>query len=342
MASHALHLPVAAPETRSERNQDKQDIEEVLLLQAPPKAANYTVFMTDGSGEITVSGPQSTPEIACQFLEKGGIIYFPETPFSLAKADREFLLSQKQHSADYFKNIAYRPAQDKVTGMDRISAEELEQMRAIMADFHHQVYAFLEHFLAPYAQHWKPDFATFRPIEEKGRKMRLRARNDLLHVDSFPTRPIYGDRILRTFLNINPSQNRLWQTSETCEALIKTFRNDVAPPMPFDQKQASRDSLLTSMTKMLGLKRSGSSSYDDWMMKFHNFLKENEEFQKTCRKDRWEFPPNSTWLVFTDMVSHSVLAGQFALEQTFIISKEDLVLPQKAPYNILKQVYGLH
>ena len=40
------------------------------------------------------------------------------------------------------------------------------------------------------------------------------------------------------------------------------------------------------------------------------------------------------------MVSHSVLSGQFALEQTIIVDKEDLVLPDKAPINILKRLYN--
>ncbi len=76
------------------------------------------------------------------------------------------------------------------------------------------------------------------------------------------------------------------------------------------------------------------------MLRFHNFLKENGEFQQTCTKQRWEFPPGSTWVVFTDVVSHAVLAGQFALEQTFIVSRKALVMPQKAPIHILEKLCG--
>ena len=46
------------------------------------------------------------------------------------------------------------------------------------------------------------------------------------------------------------------------------------------------------------------------------------------------------WLVFTDMVSHAVLSGQFALEQTFIVSKLALVLPEKAPVSVLEKIAG--
>jgi hypothetical protein len=301
---------------------------------------DYQVFMTDGSSKVSVQGEQASAETACQFLEKGGVIYFPESPFKFSESDKAFLLSQKQTDADYHKNIAYRPRQDRVTGFDAQSKEEAEQLRRIIADFHGQTIRFLQSFLAPYARNWKIDFASFRPIEEKGRKMRLRARNDLLHVDSFPTRPIFGDRILRTFININPTDVRVWNTSETFEKLAETFQNTVKAPGDLNKVTPDAPSPLASIGKMFGLKANGTSPYDSWMLDFHNFLKENSEFQEKCRRDIWQFPPNSSWIVFTDMVSHSVLSGKYALEQTIIVDKEDLVLPEKAPINILKRLYN--
>jgi len=76
------------------------------------------------------------------------------------------------------------------------------------------------------------------------------------------------------------------------------------------------------------------------MLRFHHYLKENREFQESCPKQRWEFPPRSTWLLFTDMVSHAVLAGQFALEHTFIVPRNALLLPHKAPVSILESLCG--
>jgi hypothetical protein len=40
------------------------------------------------------------------------------------------------------------------------------------------------------------------------------------------------------------------------------------------------------------------------------------------------------------MVSHAVLSGQFALEQTFIISTSALALPEKAPVRVLERIAG--
>jgi len=76
------------------------------------------------------------------------------------------------------------------------------------------------------------------------------------------------------------------------------------------------------------------------MLRFHHFLKSQEEFQRTCPRSQWEFPPHSTWMVFTDVVSHAVLSGQHALEQTFVVAKDSLVLLDKAPVRILERLAG--
>ncbi len=58
------------------------------------------------------------------------------------------------------------------------------------------------------------------------------------------------------------------------------------------------------------------------MMRFHNFLKENASFQADCRKEYLRFPAGSSWMVYTDMVPHAVLSGQYALEQTFLVEHQ--------------------
>jgi hypothetical protein len=80
--------------------------------------------------------------------------------------------------------------------------------------------------------------------------------------------------------------------------------------------------------------------YDQFMLRFHHFLKENADFQRNCRKDRWEFPPDSTWVCFTDTTSHSCISGQYALEQTFIVRRGSLIRPETAPIAILERMAG--
>ncbi len=276
----------------------------------------------------------------CKHLEEGNILYFPKTPFDLSQEDLNFLLNQQQSDAGYHKNIAYRPAQDRITGIARGPAQETNKLLTIMRDYSKRVTRFLEVLLPPYADSWQLDYASFRPQEEKGRNLRLRARNDLIHVDSFPSRPTHGNRILRVFTNVNPSQPRRWTTTDAFDILVKQFAGTEVPmPKSLDQSLWRRMSYaLAKAAHSVGLPVVPRSPYDDFMLRFHHFLKENNDFQTNCPKQTWEFTPYSTWIVFTDMVCHAVLSGQYALEQTYIVSRDSLLLPQKAPVNILENL----
>jgi len=84
----------------------------------------------------------------------------------------------------------------------------------------------------------------------------------------------------------------------------------------------------------------GRTPYDMFMLRFHDYLKENAAFQQNWPKIRLEFPPLGTWLVFSDGVAHAVMSGQYALEQTFLIPPAALVAPQQAPCRILEVLAG--
>lgn len=274
----------------------------------------------------------------CAELEQGNILFFPRTPFEFPDEEREFLLGRRQTSAAIHKNIAYRPGEDRVTGLDKSDANEAIRLRAILSDYSRRAVEFLEYLLPPYAGKSKLDFASFRPIEERGRPARLRARNDLPHVDAFPTRPTNGDRILRLFTNINPEQNRVWITSQTFDVLAPRFAQAIGLPRP--RSKAMLACTLRFLARAVGLPGARRSPYDAFMHRCHNAMKEDTDFQASCAKQRWEFPPNSTWIVFTDCVSHAVLEGQYALEQTFIVSRRAMVCPEKSPLAVLENIAG--
>ena len=82
---------------------------------------------------------------------------------------------------------------------------------------------FLARFLAPYQKRWALDYASYRPIEEQGRDLPVRRRNDLLHTDAFPTRPTRGWRILRFFHNIHPTRTRDWVVGEPFSRVVGNF-----------------------------------------------------------------------------------------------------------------------
>jgi hypothetical protein len=81
--------------------------------------------------------------------------------------------------------------------------------------------------------------------------------------------------------------------------------------------------------------------YDKLMQRLHNAMKEDSCFQENCPKHRWEFPPKASWMLFTDGVSHAVLSGQCALEQTLLVPHSAWVEPQRSPLAILESVVGV-
>jgi hypothetical protein len=191
-----------------------------------------------------------------------------------------------------------------------------------------------------YAMKWDLDYTSFRPQEEEGRKLSLHSRNDLLHVDAFPGRPTNGNRILRFFTNISPDQSRVWQTSDSFDALAYQFAMEAGLMKMARWVKSPVRKVALGLARTVGLPSGKRSPYDQFMLEFHDFLKENTKFQQNCPKVRTEFPPGSCWLVFTDMVSHSVLSGQYALEQTFIVARDSMNDSEKAPISILEDICG--
>lgn len=272
-------------------------------------------------------------------LEAGNILFFPETPTRLSPEDMQFLTTQRQSGASYHKNIAYRPFQDALTGVSR--GGDRERLRNILKAFCLETTKLLTLLLPRYAANWEVDYASFRPLEEKGRDLSLHSRNDLLHFDSFPTRPTNGNRILRFFTNLNPSEPRVWRTTDGFEPLAERFAQEAGLLEIARRSGSPVRRRLARLARHFNFAPFRASPYDRMMHRFHNFLKENRRFQETCPKQQLEFPPGSSWVVFTDMVSHAVLSGQFALEQTFIVSRQPLFQPARAPVNILERLAGV-
>jgi len=258
-------------------------------------------------------------------LEAGNILFFPRMPWGFSEESQAFLRGIAQTSQAYHKNIAYRPGSDKVTGFDEKSVADPEKLRSVLRDFSGAVLGFLKRLLPRYVEGCRIDYASFRGVEEEGRNLSFKKRNDLLHIDAFPTRPTGGDLILRSFANIHPARSRVWLTSDPFAALAPRYALNAG------WRGAAAGGGLANLFRR-------RTAYDRFMLGFHDYLKHNREYQENCPKYRWEFPPGSAWMVFTDIVPHAVLSGQHALEQTVIVSRDSLLSPAAAPVEILKRV----
>jgi hypothetical protein len=268
-------------------------------------------------------------------LERGEVVVYPACPFPLPEGDdRHFLLTQGLGSRAH-KNISYDPATGKAAGFRRDSAEQAERLRRLLAEFAERATAWLARTLPGYARCWRRDRVSFRPEEEATRKLRLTARNDLLHVDAFPNRPTQGWRLLRLFVNVNPTEPRVWVTSDPFPVLLERYGTRAGLPQAGAGNWAGRLG-----RRLLGLFHSGRArrtEYDAFMLRLHDFLKRNEEFQERSRKRVWQFPPGSMWLVFTDTASHAALRGRYALEHSYFVAPEALALPEESPPALLER-----
>jgi hypothetical protein len=294
---------------------------------------------------VTIDGFQDAAQEQlrewCRRLEAGDILFFPSTPVPVPAEDLSFLLARQQTGSKLHKNIAYKPDLDKVSGLDAASTgqEEFERLRAIMRRYSQDVTGFLSRFLAPYQRQWRLDYASFRPEEEMSRDLPLRRRNDLLHTDAFPTRPTHGARILRFFSNINPTDARKWVVTDPFPKLVKQFApHQIAWPTSGNAVSRGLRSVGSAVGLGAILPTLKRSPYDEFMMQFHNFLKENAAFQAECPKEFVQFPPGSSWMVYTETVPHAVLAGRFALEQTFLVDHRAMVSPESAPLVVLEKM----
>jgi hypothetical protein len=272
-------------------------------------------------------------------LERGDILFFPDGGFEISSGIRTALMGATQDARSFHKNIAYKPNLDEVTGL--AERAEADAIRTPMRDYSRCALKFMAHILPEYASSWKVDYASFRSIEERGRELPLKKRNDLLHIDAFPTRPVFGDLILRCFTNVNPDQSREWMTSDPFAKLAKQQAENAGLAQFTNAAGSSLHKLRRDATRALsnaGLPLVDRSPYDAFMLHFHDWLKNNEEYQRSCPKYRFDLPPGSTWLVFTDIVPHAVLGGRLALEQTVIVSRKSLENPERAPSAILERM----
>jgi hypothetical protein len=282
---------------------------------------------------------QAAPEVhdLAARLERGELIYYAQCPFPLPQGEDRELLFRQQLAAFGHKNISYNPADSRVSGCVRHDPGDEARLADVLEQFARSVTAWVEKELPLYQGGLRPDRANLHPEEEATRRLRLRARNDLLHIDAFPTRPSHGDRILRVWVNINPTEPRVWVTSEPFATLLARYGPDLGV------SEGAERSWLESAARAVGngllrLFRPGSAArsvYDTFMLRFHDFLKTHDLFQERAPKQLWSFPPGSAWMAMTDACTHAVLRGRYALEHSYFVSQTVLALPDESPAALL-------
>ena len=260
----------------------------------------------------------NTKKQAITSLESGKVIYFPNYSFA-PHPDEQPLLSEsildKKH-----KNISYDPSHHRVSGV--VTPELLHKLQDFMHRFSEYSKHLIDTLLPEYTDKVRWGRTSYRPAEIKGRASSKRKDDTRLHVDSFSATPVNGLRILRVFCNINPyGEPRVWHVGEPFSDVLKTFADDIP------EFSARRAKLL----KLIKATKTLRSPYDHYMLHLHDTMKLDDHYQQNLAKQRIDFPANSTWIVFTDNVSHAALSGQFLLEQTFYLPVDAMIDPAFSP-----------
>jgi hypothetical protein len=271
--------------------------------------------------------PAAEQQRAIRCLESGDVLLFPRLRFPI-QAGEDRLLSAA--AAGRAKNVSLDPAGSGLRGSDA-GAEELHLLRNMMTRFAALSRALLRNLLPSYDAHLQQARTSYRPVEIAGRSTSWRKDDTRLHVDSFPSSPTQGRRILRVFANIHPQgQTRAWKLGEPFEAVAQRFLPEIAAPAWG----------ASAALHLLGLTKSRRSAYDHYMLRLHDRMKADLAYQASAARGTYEFAPGSTWIVFTDLVSHAATRGQYALEQTFYLPVDAMRDAAQSPLRILERLLG--
>ncbi len=260
-------------------------------------------------------------------LEGGKVLLFPALAFPVSPEERALI--KDGQAAGRAKNVSYDPARAALKGttLEGAAYECLEGMMRRYGDF---AEALVRAVLPAYAGGLTRARTSFRPVEITGRTSSWRQDDTRRHIDAFPTSPVQGRRILRVFANIDQDGvPRRWRVGPDFVAYAQRFW-PVRAPLP----GAAR------LRHLFGLTKSRRSRYDEAMLALHDAAKRDMAWQNTCPGQDISFLPGQVWMVFTDQVAHAALSGRNALEQTFLVEPDCLLLPEHSPLAILSGLAG--
>lgn len=260
-------------------------------------------------------------------LEAGKVLYFPRLGFEVRPEERA-LLTPSVLSPDV-RNISL-DTQGKLKGAAGDEAVQ-RAVAGMVGRFCAQAQQLIHGLLPHYTPSLRIAPTSYRPAHVETRVQSWRADDKRLHVDSFPSRPNYGERILRVFTNVNPDgAPRVWRVGEPFEDVARRF---LPRAKPYARWQAS-------LLRALRVTKSFRSEYDHLMLQLHDGMKSDLDYQKNSPQETAAFPPGSVWVCFSDQTSHAVMAGQFMLEQTLHLPAASQYNPDASPLAILSRLTG--
>jgi hypothetical protein len=260
-------------------------------------------------------------------LEQGFVLFLSELAFPIDAGEAGVFSPAILSSS---KNASYEPSSGRVSGTT-LSGSDLERLQKLMQRFSEAASLVVHRLFPAYSSRLRLARASFRPAEIAGRPSSWRKDDTRLHIDSFPSSPVQGERILRLFTNVNPSgRPRSWRIGGEFEAVARRFLRSLSMPVPGT----------AAILQALRITKSRRTPYDAMMLQLHDCMKRDVEFQEQSQQEAVEFPAGSTWVAFTDQVSHAATAGQYQLEQTLLLPVSAMAEEARSPLRILERLTG--
>ena len=271
--------------------------------------------------------PAEAISAAAPALEGGDVIFLPELRFEVQPSEGLLFTPSILGSS---KNASYDPASRRLGGTSATGADA-ETLRAFIHRFSDSAASLVGRLIPAYGTRIVRGRASFRPAEIAGRPTTWRKDDTRLHVDSFPATPSGGRRILRVFSNVNPEgRPRAWRLGDDFEGVARRFAPQLRVPPPG----------VGHLLALVRVTRTPRSAYDALMLQLHDRMKADEEFQKASPQSRVDLPAGSTWMAFTDQVSHAATSGQYQLEQTLLLPVDAMLDQSRSPLRILERLKG--
>lgn len=260
-------------------------------------------------------------------MEAGKVLYFPQLAFQLSEQEKSLLRPDIRDPKT--RNISLN-VDGSIKGVAGDEATR-QQVAVMVGRFREQATALIAGLFPQYMPVVRMAPTSYRPSQVETRAQSWRADDKRMHVDAFPSRPNYGERILRVFTNVNPDgQPRVWRVGEPFEDVARKFLPRAKPYVRWQAKAL----------QMLHVTKSLRSEYDHLMLQLHDGMKGDPDYQKNAPQETVPFAAGSTWVCFSDQAVHAVMAGQYMLEQTLFLPPGSEYDTAASPLAILTRLKG--
>ncbi|KWR91294.1 Kdo hydroxylase family protein [Cupriavidus sp. IDO] len=260
-------------------------------------------------------------------LEQGAVLYFPNLHFHFQPGEERFLDSRWSDGKS--KNINLRANESAVRGAVG-SPQDLADLHALIRRYAESSEKLILSLFPEYGPHMTRAGTSLRPSEIAGRPVSWRKDDTRLHVDSFPSNPMLGKRLLRVFHNIDPAAPRVWRVGEPFADFAQRFVPKTHGMWPGQ----------AWLMKQLHITKRKRSEYDHRMLQLHDLAKADLDYQANVPQQEFHFPPGSTWIVFSDQLLHAAMRGRAMMEQTIYLDPKAISDHTHSPEAVLSRMLG--